>query len=248
VIVTSYGEIALVRGLSFLAEKQAATANNIANVDTTSFKRRASVAVESKQDFQSLLERHLPTVDYFERSDMQRGIVRETGNHFDVALDGPYWMRVQDENGARYYTRNGQLQLANDGRLTTRDGLAVLDANGQPILIGAGEEAPSDISISPNGTVQNPTTGQTWGPIGVLQLPKAEVLVPIGKGLYVDPDNQKPTLVGDGVQQGFLEGSNVDSLQELVQMIAVERSFSATQKALSGLNRLQQNLITNILR
>jgi len=56
------------------------------------------------------------------------------------------------------------------------------------------------------------------------------------------------TQAADGVQQGFLEGSNVDSLQELVQMITVERSFTATQKALSGIGRLQENLITNILR
>ena len=51
-----------------------------------------------------------------------------------------------------------------------------------------------------------------------------------------------------GLQQGFLEGSNVYSLQELVAMITVERSFSATQKALSGMDRLQENLITNMLR
>ena len=68
------------------------------------------------------------------------------------------------------------------------------------------------------------------------------------EGLYVDPNNQRTTPAGDGLQQGFLEGSNVDSLQELVQMIAVERSFAATQKALSGMTRLQDNLITNILR
>ena len=50
------------------------------------------------------------------------------------------------------------------------------------------------------------------------------------------------------MQQGFLEGSNVDSLQELVQMITVERSFTATQKVLTGIGRLQENLITNILK
>ncbi|MBL8753783.1 MAG: flagellar biosynthesis protein FlgC, partial [Planctomycetes bacterium] len=60
--------------------------------------------------------------------------------------------------------------------------------------------------------------------------------------------NQRARPAGDGVQQGFLEGSNVDSLQELVQMISVERSFTATQKALSGIGRLQENLITNMLR
>ena len=245
--MTGYGETALVRSLSFLAEKQAATAHNLANVDTTSFKRRSAIAVENKQDFQTLLERQLPTLSYVEQTDLQRGILRETGNRFDLAIDGPEWMRVQDQNGQRYYTRNGQLQLGQDGRLVTRDGHSVLDQNGAPILIQTAEPV-TELSISPNGTIQNPSTGQTWGPIAVVALPKPEALVPAGRGLYVDPTNQRGVQAGDGVQQGFLEGSNVDSLQELVQMITIERSFAATQKALVGMNRLQENLITNFLR
>ncbi len=75
-----------------------------------------------------------------------------------------------------------------------------------------------------------------------------EALVPQGRSLYQDPLNQRTTQAATGVQQGFLEGSNVDSLQELVQMITVERSFTATQKALTGIGRLQENLISNILR
>jgi flagellar basal-body rod protein FlgF len=246
--VQSYGEIALVRGLSFLSEKQAATAHNLANVDTTSFKRRSAIARESNQEFYSLLQKQLPTVSYEESSDLQRGILRETGNRLDVAIDGPYWLRVQDDKGGQYYTRNGQLQLNAQGNIVTRDGYMVLDQAGQVINVGAGEEAPADLSISPNGSIQNPVTGQTWGPLAVVSLPQPEALVPTGKGLYVDPMGQKGTQAGDGVQQGFLEGSNVDSLQELVQMIAVERSFTATQKALTGMGRLQENLITNILR
>jgi flagellar basal-body rod protein FlgF len=245
--MTSYGETALVRGLSFLAEKQAAIANNLANVDTTSFKRRSALAVPTGT-FQSLLEERMSAISYVEQSDMQRGILRETGNRFDVAVDGPHWLRVQDDKGQRYYTRNGQLQLAGDGRLTTRDGLSVLDASNQPIVLGAGDEAPSALVFSPNGTISNPDNGQTWGPLALVQIPRQEALVPVGKSLYADPENQRTTQGAEGLQQGFLEGSNVDSLQELVQMIAVERSFSASQKVLSGIGRLQENMITNILR
>jgi flagellar basal-body rod protein FlgF len=247
VIVASYGEIALVRGLKFLAEKQASIANNLANVDTTSFKRRDAVATPSRP-FHSLLDRELRAVDYTELSDLQRGTTRETGNTFDVAIDGPGWLRVQDDKGQRFYTRNGQLQLAADGRLTTRDGLTVLDQSGQPIQLGTGDQAPSSVTIAPNGTISNPDTGQTWGPIAVLDVPRPAALAPVGKSLFTDPENQRPQQSASGLQQGFLEGSNVDSLQELVQMISVERSFTATQKALSGIGRLQENLITNILR
>jgi flagellar basal-body rod protein FlgF len=242
-----YGETALVRGLSFLAEKQAAIANNLANVDTTSFKRRASIA-GGNEKFHSMLDRELEAIQYTEQSDMQRGTIRETGNKFDIAIDGTGWLRVQDDKGGQYYTRNGQLQLDTQGRLTTRDGLEVLDQGGQPILLGAGDEVPEEIAFSPNGTISNPRSGQSWGPIALVNLPDQSALVPVGRGLYLDAKKQRAVQAGGGVQQGYLEGSNVDSLQELVQMISVERSFSATQKALSGIGRLQENLITNMLR
>lgn len=243
----SYGETALVRGLSFLAEKQAAISNNLANVDTTSFKRRTAIA-NSDTKFHSMLDRELDAVTYTERSDMQRGTLRETGNKFDIAIDGNAWMRVQDDKGNPFYTRNGQLQIDTQGRLTTRDGLKVLDQSGQQIVLGGGEEVPEDITFSPNGTIASPRSGQTWGPIALVNLPDQQALVPVGRSLYTDPKNQRGVQAGEGVQQGYLEGSNVDSLQELVQMITVERSFTATQKALSGIGRLQENLITNMLR
>ncbi|MBL8756527.1 MAG: flagellar hook basal-body protein, partial [Planctomycetes bacterium] len=184
-----YGETALVRGLSFLAEKQAAIANNLANVDTTSFKRRASIA-DGEQKFHSMLDRELEAITYTEQSDMQRGTIRETGNKFDIAIDGTAWMRVQDDKGKQFYTRNGQLQIDTQGRLTTRSGLKVLDQGGQQILLGAGDELPEEVTFSQNGTISNPRTGQTWGPIALVNLPDASALVPIGQSLYIDPKNQ----------------------------------------------------------
>jgi len=246
--MASYGEQVLVRGLGFLAEKQAAIANNLANLDTTSFKRRVSIAQEAPSSFQSMLAEQLPTITYAEQSDLSRGTTRDTGNRLDVAIDGPYWLRVQNAQGGQFYTRNGELQIDGQGKLTTRDGLTVLDQTGQSIDIGSGEQVPGELDISPNGTVNDPVTGRDFGRIAVVSLPRPDALTPVGKGLYIDPTNQPTTQAGDGLLQSTLEGSNVDSLQELVQMIAVERSFSATQKALSGVGRLQENMIANILR
>jgi len=246
--MSDYAEQSLVRGLSFLAERQAAIANNLANVDTTSFKRRVAVAEQEPSKFHSMLAEQMPTIRYKEQSDLGRGIVRQTDSDLDVAIDGPHWLRVQNDAGAQFYTRNGQFEMAKDGRLLTKSGMTVLDSGGNPILLGIGEEAPSKITISPNGQIQDPKTGKTWGPIGVFKLDRPDGLMPTGNSLYVDTLRQQPTVIGDGLQQGFLEGSNVDSLQELVQMITVERSFAATQKALTGVGRLQENIIASILR
>ena len=248
--MAGYGETALVRGLAFLAEQQSAIANNLANVDTTGFKRRAAVALDTGNRFQSLLDQHLSGVDYYESSDMQRGVLRQTGNRFDVAIDGPHWLRVRDANNStsEFYTRNGQFQVGTDGRLVTRSGQLVLNVNGQPISLGTADQAPTELVISPNGKLSDPTSGQDFGQIALVELEDTSALSPIGGGLYRDTAGQNGRQGVDVLRQGYLEASNVDSLQELVQMITVERSFSATQKALTGMNRLQQNLITNILR
>ena len=246
--MTGYAENTLVRGLTFLAEKQASIANNLANVDTTSFKRRSAIALDTGNRFHSMLDRELSAVDYVERSDMQRGTLKETGNRLDVAIDGAQWLRVQNGAGREFYTRNGQFQISTDGYLATRDGLRVLNKDGQPIQLGAGSAAPSDLAISPNGTLSNGATGQQYGQLAMVELENPHALVPVGKSLYLDPTNQKGAQAADGLQQGFLEGSNVDSLQELVAMITVERSFSATQRALTGVNKLQENMISQMLR
>ena len=73
-------------------------------------------------------------------------------------------------------------------------------------------------------------------------------LVPVGSGNFQDPGKQKLEVVSDGVRQGYQEGSNVDSLQELVQMIVVQRSFTATQKALGSVGRMQESLVQNLSR
>lgn len=246
--MSSYSEAVLIKGLSFLAERQASIANNLANVDTSSFKRRIALANESSHDFQSMLDTHMPSIGFDQKVDYGRGIARETGNRFDVAIDGDYWLQVQNLAGDTYYTRNGQLQADRAGYLVTRDGMRLLDQGGAPIQLGIGDAAPSDISISPNGSVVDPATGQRWGPINIVSLDNTDALVPTGRGLYRDTLNQVGKPAADGLQQGFLEGSNVDSLQELVAMITVERSFAATQKALTSASRLQENIISNMLR
>lgn len=245
--MADYGETTLVRGLSFLVERQASIANNLANVDSSAFKRRLAVATPER-GFDSMLGREMEAISYSERVDRQVGVVRETGNLYDVAIDGNDWLRVQDDKGKTFYTRSGQLQVGVNGYLQTRNGKQVLDSSGQPILLGNAETIPAEIRISPNGTISNPANNQTWGPIALVQFPEPEALVPVGEGVFVDPKNQRTTVGGDGVQQGFLESSNVDSLQELVAMITVERNFAATQRALTGLGRIKDNLVSNILR
>lgn len=246
--MSGYSEMALVRGLRYLAESQAAIAHNLANVDTAGFKRRAPLAVEAPQSFDTMLGQKLPLIRYTESTDFQIGTARETGNKFDVALGEQSWLRVADDKGHTWLTRDGQMQLDVEGNLVTHGGLRYLDQAGNPIRVGDGDTPPADIVISPNGQISDPTSGQTFGPLGVFKVRDQQALIPQGAGLYTDTKNQQLELVAAGVQQGYREGSNVDSLQELVQMILVQRGFSATERALSSIGRMQDQLIANVSR
>jgi flagellar basal-body rod protein FlgF len=246
--MTSYAEISLVRGMRYLADAQAAIANNLANVDTQNFKRRAFRAVAAPDSFESALQQTMPTVNYREDVDWQPGISRETGNRFNVSIDGPGLFKVQGDDGRVYYTRNGEMRLDQQGRLCTSDGRRYLDGNGAPItLTDSDGGSPGDIAVSSGGMVTDPHTGQSWGPIGIFKLADPTALQPLGNGLYADTRKQQPQpAANSSLQQGFLEGSNIDSLQELVQMILVQRTFGATQKALTSVGGMQNNLIENM--
>ena len=246
--MAGYPEMSLVRGLRYLAESQAAIAHNLANVDTAGFKRRAPVAVESRLSFDTMLGQKLPLVNYSESTDFQVGTPRETGNKFDVALGEGTWFRVADDKGRAWFTRDGQMQLDVEGNLVTHGGLRYLDQSGSPIRVGDGDSPPADLVVSPNGQIADPTSGQTFGPLGVFKVADQQALIPQGAGLYTDTKNQQLELAANGVQQGYREGSNVDSLQELVQMILVQRGFSATERALTTVGRMQDQLIANVSR
>jgi flagellar basal body rod protein FlgG len=246
--MTGYPEISLVRGMRYLADAQAAIANNLANVDTQNFKRRAFHAAPAQDRFESELQQALPTVVYREDVDWQPGTARETGNRFNVSIDGPGFFRVQGDDGRAYYTRDGEMRLDQQGRLCTREGRRYLDANQAPItLTDSDGGSPGDIAISPGGMIADPRSGQNWGPIGLFKAADRNSLQALGNGLYADTGRQQPQAAAtSSLQQGFIEGSNIDSLQELVQMILVQRTFGATQKALTSVGQMQTNLIENM--
>lgn len=247
--MTNYPEVALVRSMSWLLDAQATIAHNLANVDTAGFKRRGSVAETGTTRFQTMLQANLPTVVYKDYPDWGAGSLRQTGNHFDVSLDGLAFFKVQDKQGFASYTRDGAMRLDEKGRLVNRDGACYLDVNGQEISLLGDNGVPGDISITGNGTITDPADGRVIGQLGVHEVPDTSALQAIGNGRYLDTRKQTTRqATGNPVRQGAIETSNVDSLQEMVRMITVQRSFNTAQKALSSMNRMQETLSTELLR
>jgi flagellar basal-body rod protein FlgF len=210
--------------------RQDVIANNLANATTAGFKGDVAVG----EAFPDMLVNQLQSgakvgtlglgahISQIATNDKQ-GALRQTGNTYDLAVAGSGWFSVQGANGPAY-TRNGTFTVDAKGQLVTSDALPVLDDGGRPITVGAGKAA-----ISPQGDVS--VDGRQIAKLALTSLdPKR--LHKLGDNLYsgtaqkgVDPGR---------VEQGFLEGSNVNSVKEMVDLISTMRSYEASQKAVQA--------------
>jgi flagellar basal-body rod protein FlgF len=221
-------------GANHILNQQATVSNNLANVNTPGF--RASIDAFRSVPLQG---EGLPTrtfvVDATVGSDFTPGVMQQTGRDLDVALDGKGWIAVQDANGNEAYTRNGSLQMSPNGVLQTRTGLTVLGDAG-PLSI------PPDtlVTIAKDGTVSTvPTTNQKNGVITVGRLkltnPPEDQLVRGEDGLFRTRDgNPAEADAGVTVVSGSLEGSNVNTVEAMVNMITLARQFDTQMKLLQS--------------
>jgi flagellar basal-body rod protein FlgG len=208
-------------------------ANNLANVNTAGFKR-------DRMSFESLLasagtQLRTPTgvpgdvpihADTIFSTDHSQGPVNQTGNTFDVAIDGSGFFVVNTPEG-KAYTRQGNFRLDAAGKLMTAEGYEVL--GGGPITISG-----SRVDINTKGEIT--VDGSQVGTLDVVDFPKPYALQKKGGTLFVPTDPQAtPTPVtSEPVRQGYLEQSNVNAIQEMVQLIETNRFFEMCSKAVKA--------------
>jgi flagellar basal-body rod protein FlgF len=160
------------------------------------------------------------------RLDLTNGNLQSTGNSNDVALEGEGFFVVQT-NAGTMYTRNGNFQLAANGRLITSSGDAVLGDDNRPITLPGG-----DIAISSDGTLSS--AGAVIGKLKVVDFPADTWLVPQGNSYYIGPDADAQPAARTYVRQGMLESSNVNPVLGMVNLISVQRHADMMQRALSA--------------
>jgi flagellar basal-body rod protein FlgF len=215
-------------------EQQGAVAHNIANADSTGFRAELHMmrAVEVKSEA-------LPTrafaVNASVASDFTPGPLQQTGRPFDVAVEGKGWLAVQGADGGEAYTRNGSFEVSPNGVLQTRDGRPVL-GDGGPITIPPDNE----IVIGRDGSISAVQPGgkaNVVNVVGQLKLvnPPEQDLVRGEDGLFRQRSGA-PAAVDERVQVagGFLEGSNVNVVDQMVTMIALARQFEMQTKMLQN--------------
>lgn len=177
--------------------------------------------------------------------------MENTGNDLDLSIDGPGFYQILQPNGALGYTRAGHFNIDGQGRLVNDDGM----------LLDPEINIPADtrkIEIGFDGTVsvflRDETEPESVGTIQLARFSNTAGLTPIGKNLYVSsPASGNPTVETPGVNgmgtlnQGFLEGSNVAIVEEMVNMITAQRAYEVNSKAIQSADDMLQTA-NNILR
>jgi len=209
-----------------------AVANNLANVGTAGFRRVLSQVESIAADGSSYEYASAPAAPVV---DMSQGPLKATGNPLDVAVTGPAFMVVNTPDGPAY-TRNGELQVDPDGKLTTA-GYPVEKDGGGPIVLPQGQ-----ITIGSDGTINVNNAAQAKI---ALADPAGDTLTPLGGTLYRNsgPDPLPASTGGSHIRQGFLEGSATTETGELVNLIGMMRSYEASIKAVKSIDDNQNQTI-----
>ncbi len=251
-------------GLDAQQTRMTVTSNNLANVNTTAYKKSRAV-------FEDLLYQNVRQVGGATSQDTQaptglslgtgvrvvatektytQGNLAQTGNSLDVAISGRGFFEVLMPDGAMGYTRNGDFQVNAQGELVTASGYAIQPGITIP-------DAAQSVTIGKDGVVTVQMAGQSAPTqVGSLQLVdfiNPAGLQPRGENLLLEsaasgpPQTGTPGLNGLGmIEQGSLESSNVNVVEELVNMIETQRAYEMNSKAIATTDQMLE-YVTNQL-
>jgi flagellar basal-body rod protein FlgF len=212
-------------GAKQLMQAQQLVAHNLANVGTTGF--RADLARFTAKPIEGPgYPSRINTVASGLGFDRKQGMLVETGNALDVAIDGVGWVAVQASDGAEAYTRGGSFNVNAVGLLETERGELVLGDNG-PVAIPPNV----GVTVAPDGTISIVPQGQ--GPETIASIGRLKLVNPDPNRLEKRPDGLVRVVGGDEVEadasvkivSGSLEQSNVNMAGTMVEMIELAREF-----------------------
>ena len=238
-------------GMNAMQHQIDVTANNIANVNTTSFK-------QDRAEFQDLMYESLnytagstsentsnPTgidvglgvrVSGIQKNFLQ-GSMKLTGNTLDVAIEGKGFFAITMPNGDTSYSRDGAFKVDTEGTIVNGQGFPL--AQGITIETGA-----KNLSISENGLISYELNGATTevGPIQLFNFINPSGLSPLGNNQYITSNTSGEAVEIENadvhMRQGMLELSNVKLVNEMVDLITAQRAYEANSKAISTTDQM----------
>ncbi len=238
--------------------------NNLANASTVGFKRDRAVfedllyQIQRQPGAQTTQESQLPSGLQLgtgvrvvgTQKQFTEGSLQVTDQALDVAIDGRGFLQIVQPDGSLAYTRDGQLHINSDGQIVTAGGLLLEPAITLP-------ESASNVTIGTDGTVSATVTGdpapQQIGNIQLVDFINPAGLQSIGSNLYLEtassgtPQAGVPGENGVGrLLQGALENSNVDIVEEMVNMITTQRAYEMNSKVVSTADQMLQYVSQNL--
>jgi flagellar basal-body rod protein FlgG len=241
-------------------------ANNVANINTTGFKRARAeftdllyeterAAGTAARDDETIIPEG-NTVGLGVRTVAIRhlhmqGTLARTTNKFDLALNGIGWFQVQGENSEILYTRAGAFNKNANGQLVTLDGNLVIPEITIP-------NTASDVIVNQAGQVYAVIgatgTQQLLGQLTLANFPNETGLDPLGGNLFRQTTASGDAIIGNPgdpgyatIQQGYLENSNVDPVKEITELISAQRAYEMNSKVITAADSMY-SVITKEIR
>lgn len=244
-------------GMELQEARQEAVAQNVANAETPGYKRQR-VPSRPLGDFQAYLAEALEQIPVGEvnlgaravrATDFSPGTLKRTGEPLHAAIQGRGFFAVQAEGGEVFYTRDGQFGLDAEGYLVLwgaagwGEKIRVLGRDGQPLRLPPGAR---EAHLTPDGRLV--AGGEGVGELRVVEFPEEGLrgLVRRGNNLFSAPGEGE--VVDPRLRPGYLELSNVDPAEEMVEMMALSRAYEACQRVILAQDALLEKAANEIGR
>ncbi|MEN6349360.1 MAG: flagellar basal-body rod protein FlgF [Syntrophomonas sp.] len=243
-------------GMMLQMARQDVVANNLANVNTSGFKKNIAVArafpemvisrlgetevnAQGEKTAQPIVEiGRLGTgaaVDGI-YTDFDNSNIKKTDNPCDVAIIGEGYFVIQTPEGQRF-TRSGEFKINNQGQLTTNQGYPVLDTNNSPIQLDG------EFVVDEQGNIT--INGETVATLRIVNFQNLQNLEKLGDTL-VNSTETPADVARPQLQQGYIEESNVNAVKEMVTLITVVRSYESLQKMVQAVDEATDTVINQV--
>ncbi|MFO7760279.1 MAG: flagellar basal-body rod protein FlgF [Desulfobia sp.] len=215
------------------------TSNNLANVNTDGYKKEKVTFWEML--YKTSGDRPRVGKALKQVTDHEQGAIKQTGNQLDFAINGEGFFKVMTKNGPGY-TRAGHFLVNNQGQLVTPNADLVLGEGGPINIRGRNISVAEDGTISENGVVVNRLVLVNFDNLNSLEKYGKNLFRPAGE------DSNEIPVNNPSVKQGYLEASNVNTVNEMTDLIDLQRAYASQQRVISSFDELDEMAITRLGR
>ncbi|MEQ8172600.1 MAG: flagellar hook-basal body protein [Candidatus Eremiobacterota bacterium] len=248
------GILVATEGMIAQSNRASVYSNNLSNVSTCGFKRdeigvNSSFTLElrriddGKNSSRPVIgSLNIPDFKYHLEADTGTGSTIQTGNPLDLLIDGSGYFAVQGKDAKdTIYTRNGNFTLNTKGELVTQEGFNVLGEKG-PVVIPSGQK----ITIDEDGRIVS--DGKILDKILIKTFPSLKGIIKTGSSFFIPPENTPVQSFSGRVKQGYIEGSNVNTVKEMINLLEAHKAYQANEKAIRAEMDALKEAVTNVGR